>query len=328
MEKKNYQYLFGPVPSRRLDISLGVDLVPHKTCSLNCIYCECGATTRLTTKRKEYIPTSAIISELEDYLANKPHLDFITFSGSGEPTLHSGIGEILDFIKKRFPAYKTALITNSTLFHLPELREQVKDIDVLLPSLDSASETVFRKINRPNRKLNIQSIIEGLASFNDNFNGEMWLEIFIVKGLNDTDAELALLRDAIHVIKPARIQINTLDRPGTESWIRPVLTIELQQILDKLAWNGEIIARFHNKKQTGIFDLDTKNAIFQLIKRRPCTVDDLASALGMNIREVNKYIEDMVKQNLIIFENLERGIFYRLNDKEKVNLNKSLSEKQ
>ena len=328
MEKKIYQYLFGPVPSRRLGISLGVDLVPHKTCSLNCIYCECGVTTNLTTQRKDYIPTSVIVSELNDYLGKKPRLDFITFSGSGEPTLHSGIGEILGFIRKKFPDYKTALITNSTLFHLPELREEVKDIDVLLPSLDAASEKTFRKINRPDRKLNIESIIEGLALFNANFNGEMWLEVFIVKGLNDTDAELTLLREAIHQIKPNRIQINTLDRPGTEGWVRPVSAAELELILKKLDWKGEIIARFHAKTQHENFDQDTKNAILQLIKRRPCTVDDLASALGMNFREVNKYLNELVEQNLINFENLDRGIFYRLNDKEKINLNKSLSENQ
>ncbi|MBD3291086.1 radical SAM protein [candidate division KSB1 bacterium] len=326
MKKKNYRFLFGPVPSRRLGISLGVDLVPHKICSLNCIYCECGATTSSTINRREYVSTAEVVSELRNYLDNNPQLDFITFSGSGEPTLHSGIGEILTFVNTNYPDYKTALITNASLFHLKEVRDEVKNIDVLLPSLDAASETVFNKINRPHHNLKIQSIIEGLAIFNNNFAGKIWLEIFIVKGLNDSDSELKQLREAIHKIRPERIQINTLDRPGTEQWVEPVSAAELELVLKKLDWNGEIIARFHKKKQPGLLAQDVKNAIVQLIKRRPCTAEDLASSLGMNIREVNKYINALIDQDIIQIDNLERGIFYRLKDSEKVNLNISLSE--
>ena len=133
-------YLFGPVPSRRLGISLGLDLVPHKTCSLNCIYCESGKTTNLTIERKEYIPTAVLISELTTFLKTKPKLDYITFSGAGEPTLHSDIGTIVTFIKKNYPDYQLALITNGTLFYLSKLRREVKPVDLILPSLDAVSE--------------------------------------------------------------------------------------------------------------------------------------------------------------------------------------------
>ena len=158
-----YNYLFGPVPSRRLGISLGVDLVPHKTCSLNCIYCECGRTTNLTIERKAYVPTETVLAELKTFLEPKPKLDYITFSGAGEPTLHSGIGEIVKFLKTNFPNYKIALLTNGTLFYQPELIKEVKSIDLILPSLDAASDLVFRKLNRPFPKLHIETMIEELA---------------------------------------------------------------------------------------------------------------------------------------------------------------------
>jgi wyosine [tRNA(Phe)-imidazoG37] synthetase (radical SAM superfamily) len=144
-----YKALFGPVPSRRLGISLGVDLVHHKTCSLNCVYCECGATTHLTTKRKEYVSVDQVKSELVDYLSRNKTIDFITFSGSGEPTLNDGIGDVIHFLKSDYPQYNVALLTNSTLFHQLAVRRQIKDADVVMASLDAASEAQFRQVNRP-----------------------------------------------------------------------------------------------------------------------------------------------------------------------------------
>lgn len=156
MSNYKYKYLFGPVPSRRLGISLGVDLVLHKTCSLNCIYCECGRTTNLTVQRNEYVPTEIVLSELNHFLASNPKLDYITFSGSGEPTLHSGIGEIVNYLKNNFPSYKIALLTNGTLFNQSKIRQEVKSIDLILPSLDAVSDKVFQKINQPFRELSIK----------------------------------------------------------------------------------------------------------------------------------------------------------------------------
>ena len=145
------KYLFGPVFSRRLGISLGVDLVPHKVCSLNCIYCEAKATSNLTLQRKEYVSFSKIIAELTEFLKTNPPLDFITFSGAGEPLLNNKISEIIAFLKTNFPQYKLALITNSTLLSDENIRNEIKNIDLLLPSLDAVSSDVFKKINRPNR---------------------------------------------------------------------------------------------------------------------------------------------------------------------------------
>ena len=144
-----YKHLFGPVPSRRLGLSLGIDPIPYKTCSFDCVYCECGATTKLTAARKEYIPVDEIISELDSFLSSNPTLDYITFSGSGEPTLNIGIGRVISYLKKNFSQYKIAVLTNSSLFSDPEVREELLLADVIMPSLDAVSENVFQKITDP-----------------------------------------------------------------------------------------------------------------------------------------------------------------------------------
>ena len=217
-----YKHLFGPVPSRRLGISLGVDLIPHKVCSLNCVYCEVGETTNLTTERKEYIPINEILIELDEYLSQKPNLDFITFSGSGEPTLNSGIGEVINFLKKYYPKYKIALLTNSTLLSNKTLRDELKKIDLILPSLDSVTETGFKKLNRPSINLELTKIIEGLIAFTKEFEGNVWLEVFIVPGFNDSKEELESIKEIILKINPNKVQLNSLDRPGSEYWIKPI----------------------------------------------------------------------------------------------------------
>lgn len=168
----DYKYIFGPVPSRRLGSSLGIDLIPYKTCSLNCVYCECGKTTDLTFERKEYVPTERVIEELDDYLKTEPELDYITFSGSGEPTLHNGIGEIIKFLKENYPQYQLALLTNSTLLNDEKLQDEIKKLDLIVPSLDAVSEDVFQKINRPVEGLSAQKIVQGLINLN-NFLQEM-----------------------------------------------------------------------------------------------------------------------------------------------------------
>ena len=307
-----YNYLFGPVPSRRLGISLGVDLVPHKTCSLNCIYCECGRTTNLTIERKAYVPTETVLAELKTFLEPKPKLDYITFSGAGEPTLHSGIGEIVKFLKTNFPDYKIALLTNGTLFYQPELIKEVKSIDLILPSLDAASDLVFRKLNRPFPKLHIETMIEGLVKLRSEFSGQMWLEIFIVPGLNDTEREITRLRKAIHRIKPGQVQLNTLDRPGTANWVEPATKAELEKIAEQLDWETAIIANFQKREQVASYNADIESTILQTIKRRPCTVDDLASTLGLHPNEINKYIETLLEKKQIRSEVMERGTFFIL----------------
>ncbi len=307
-----YQYLFGPVPSRRLGISLGIDLVPPKTCSYNCIYCECGKTTNLTIERAEYYPTDAIIREIDDYLSTSSHLDYITFSGSGEPTLHSGIAKIARHIRERFPEYRIALLTNGSLFTDPGMRAEMADIDVIVPSLDAVSESIFQKIDRPCRSITATRVRDGLVALRKKFKGEIWLEIFIVPGLNDTDEELLFLRDAIAEICPDRVQLNTLDRPGIVDWITVPTAEEMERIAGALGFPGiEVVEALTSRSDIASFSQDVRESILGTIRRRPCTIDDLSRVLGLHANEVRKYIDPLLAEGCITEEREIRGIFYR-----------------
>jgi sulfatase maturation enzyme AslB (radical SAM superfamily) len=157
-----HRFLFGPVNSRRLGRSLGVDLLPFKTCSLDCIYCECGWTTDRTIARGELVPTSKVIAELDDYLPANPDVDYVTFSGSGEPTLHTGTGTIIEHLKRRYPKIKVAVLTNGTLLGDPVVQSEVAEADLVVPSLDGATETAFRGICRPADGVTVATVIDGM----------------------------------------------------------------------------------------------------------------------------------------------------------------------
>ncbi|MCD6564656.1 MAG: radical SAM protein [Bacteroidales bacterium] len=311
-----YKYLFGPVPSRRLGMSLGVDLVPHKVCSLNCIYCECGATTNLTTKRAEYVPYNKVIQELEKFLGNKPSLDYITFSGSGEPTLNSRIGDILKFIKQNYRGIPVAVLTNGTLLNDKQVRGEILGADLVLPSLDVASDLSFRKINRPFHSLNIEDYIDGLIEFRKEYKGKIWLEVLIIPGYNNRKQDLELLKEAFVKIQPDSVQLNTLDRPGVIPGLKAAGREELEQIAD--FWgldNIEIIAAAPSRKEVKSFRNDIESAILETIFRRPCTVDDLVKILGLHINEINKYLDVLEADNKIKTVQQARGVFYQITNK-------------
>jgi wyosine [tRNA(Phe)-imidazoG37] synthetase (radical SAM superfamily) len=295
-----------------LGISLGVDLVPHKVCSLNCVYCEVGKTTNLTIERQEYIPLNDILTELKNYLDEKPDLDYITFSGAGEPLLHNGIGKVISFIKDNYPQYKLALLTNSTLLYDKDVRNEILGIDLLLPSLDAVSEKIFKKLNRPNSKLDNNKIIEGLIEFRRSFKGIIWLEVFIVPGLNDNETELELLNKTIIDISPDQVQLNTLDRPGTESWIEPITKNRMEKIADFFKpLPVEIIAKFQSRNKIRSYQKDVEQQIIETIKRRPCTDKDLSEMLGIHINEINKYLSELLHEGSVVSQQLERGTFFR-----------------
>jgi len=294
-------------------MSLGVDLIPHKVCSFNCVYCECGATTSHTTERKEHVPVNEVISELEHFFKHNPDPEYITFSGAGEPTLHSRMGEVLLFLKTIKPLIPVAVLTNGSLLSDPVVRKELEHANVVLPSLDAADNTAFRKINSPARTIDIENLINGLIEFRKDFKGEVWLEIFILPGYNDDPVNLNALRDSILKIKPHRIQLNTLDRPGTVSGLRPASRVELEEIA--LQWdfeNLEIIMPPEDRKQMKSYRTDVENAIIETITRRPCTLGDMEKILGIHINEINKYLGAMEESGIIETSEQERGTFYKL----------------
>jgi wyosine [tRNA(Phe)-imidazoG37] synthetase (radical SAM superfamily) len=310
-----YKYLFGPVPSRRLGMSLGVDLVPKKVCSLDCVYCEVGKTTKLTLERKEYIKVDRVKEDLTNYFNNNPDPDYITFSGSGEPTLNVFIDEILQFIKENKPNVPVAVLTNGTLLHDSNVRATLLKADLVLPSLDAATEEVFNKINRPAKGLNIDTCIQSLIDFRKEFKGIMWLEIFILPGYNDSKNELAELKKAILKIQPDSVQLNTLDRPGTVSNLRGATREELQMVVDDWALdNVVIIAAAPERKQMKTYRTDIETAIVETIVRRPCTLDDLVKILGKHVNEVNKYLDVLEADGKIETVEQERGVFYQVKE--------------
>jgi len=311
-----YKHLFGPVPSRRLGMSLGIDLIPKKVCSLNCVYCEVGKTTKLTTDRMEYVKYDQVIAELKQFMSNNPKIDYITFSGSGEPTLNSRIGDVLTFVKENYPEVKTAVLTNGSLLFDKKLRTELLQADVILPSLDAASQSTFEKIDRPHSSLKIETYIQGLIDFRKEYKGNIWLEILFLKDYNTSKEDLDLLKQAILRINPNSIQLNTLDRPGTVSGLIPLSKSELQEIIDY--WDlpsVEIIASAPERTTIESYSGDIEKAILETIARRPCTLDDLHNFLGIHINEINKYLGPLEASNKIVTVQLERGVFYELKHK-------------
>ncbi len=311
-----YKYLFGPVPSRRLGASLGVDLVTHKICSLDCIYCECGKTTDLTVERQEYVPVEEVLAELGDYFSSHPDPDFITFSGSGEPCLNMGIKEVIDFIRARKPNVSIAVLTNGTLFFDPEVRKSILGADLVMPSLDGALSSSIQKINRPHPSIDTVSYIEGLVAFRSEFTGRLALEIFILPGCNDTPEELVALRAAVERIRPDIVQLNTLDRPGVVPGIQAATQAQLQEIAALFKpFEVEVIAAPPRRREIESFRTDMESAILETVLRRPCTLEDLATILGSHVNEINKYLAALEKTGKIESVRQDRGLFYQARNK-------------
>lgn len=310
---KPYTYLFGPVPSRRLGVSLGVDLVPSKTCSLDCVYCESGATTRLTVTRKAWVPLEEVKTELDRYLSENDRPDAITFSGAGEPTLHSGIGELATYIKTIAPDVRLVLLTNSTLFHLEDVREDAARMDLVIASYDAWDGEVFNTINRPHPSLTTRAMAEGLELFRGVCSGELWLEFFVVQGVNDHEEEVARIAEVAGRIRPHRIQVNTLDRPGAEPWVTAADAETLKRVTDVLN-AGEVISSYGNSTTNQACNDDVPGAILAMIGRRPGTRDDFLATLGVSPVAVDQAIATLLEEGTIVVDERPRGRFFKLSE--------------
>lgn len=307
--ERRKQYIYGPVPSRRLSRSLGVDIIPFKLCPLDCVYCQLGRTTDKVVVRKDYAPIDEVVTELKQRLDEGIEADFVTISGSGEPTLHSRLGELIDRIRT-ITVIPIAVLTNGVLFDDPSVRADCCKADVVLPSLDAADQQTFERINRPCTNISIENVISGLCEFRNQFHGQIWLEVFIVEGLNTGPRQLAGLRAAIERIRPDKVQLNTAIRPTADFNIVKVTHERLEQMASELGDNAEVIADFttiHLDKHMA----QTTEEVLAMLIRRPCSIDDICHGLAMPPNEVIKLVDILRNRGLV--EKIETAgvLFFR-----------------
>lgn len=299
------------MPSRRLGRSYGVDIVPFKVCTLDCVYCQLGKTTDRTIKRKDYGPIEPILAELRETLAEGLEADFITIAGSGEPTLNSRLGELIDGIKK-ITDIPVAILTNGTLLYKEDVRADCSKADVLMPSLDAGDKQTFQKVNRPHRNISIENLISGLCAFRDEFAGRIWLEVFFVEGLNTEDEQIAKIRDAIELIRPDKIQLNTAVRPTAEADIKRLDAEKLQAIAARLGPKCEVVADF-SLSHHGRGLKNKAEDVLSILKRRPCSLNDICSGLGIGRNEALKYVTGLQHKGIIHSEKKDGRIFFKVN---------------
>ena len=301
------KYIFGPVPSRRLGRSLGVDLVPFKTCSYDCIYCQLGRTTCKTLERKEWAPLDDVVLGLEAGLSANP--DYVTLSGSGEPTLHCRIGELIDRIKS-ITNVPLAVLTNGSLLCEEEVRRQLLHADLVVPSLDAGDESTFRRVNRPHEDISFEKLMHGLVTFRNEFRGEYWLEVFLIADITASRVEAGRLAECVDRIKPDRVQLNTTTRPPVESFAVAVPEQRMVELAPKFRPPAEVIAEFRHTHE-GTTYVATRDDILDMLRRRPCTLEDIAGGLGMHRNEVVKYVEQLTAERLLLQTQTEGRLHYQ-----------------
>lgn len=302
-----YRYLFGPVPSRRFGRSLGVDLTPHKTCSFDCLFCQLGRTTAQTLERKEYVPTPEVVAELGDWVKSSGEADYITLAGSGEPTLHSSFGEIIDFARTS-SSIPVALLTNGSLFGDASVRAAAAKANVVKVSLSAGDQALFKYINQPHPDLSLKGLVDGITAFRSEFGGELWLEVFVAWGVNSTSKDISRIAELAESFKPDRIQLNTAVRPPAESFVHPMPKQKLEGLVGYFKPVAEVIAEFSTD-----FSPSTQaneETILAMLQRRPCTAAEISAVLGLHPNEVAKYIGKLERTNRIHITSAKRTPYY------------------
>ncbi len=304
------QYVFGPVPSRRLRRSVGIDLVPLKTCTYNCIYCQLGRTTNQTLDRRVYVPGKLVIQQLQKKLrglSSPP--DYITFSGSGEPTLNSDIGWVMKEIKK-LTEIPTAVLTNGSLLHLESVRKALLPADLVIPSLDVGRPYLFEFINRPHPSLKFSQILRGLREFGKEFQGQIWLEVMLCGGFNDEPKEINRLREEIERIGPDRIQLNTVIRPPAEDFASPLLPERMEEIRLLFSGRAEVLPRECSAPPSRVYG-QIDQEILALLERRPCSLEDLSLAFGFPEKAIGVCLEDLRRKGVVAYDYHNHTVFYK-----------------
>jgi len=304
---KTYKHLFGPVPSRRLGRSLGVDLTPFKTCTLDCVFCQLGRTTNKTIQRAEYVPVAEVETELEAWIKEGGKADYITLSGSGEPTLHTRFGDILQFIRDR-TAIPAALLSNGTLFSIPEVREAAKQADLVKLSLSVWNQASFEHLNRPHTDLNFAEIMKGYRAFRDNFQGALWIEVFLVPGVNTMQGDVEKIAELVEALNPDEVHLNTAVRPPAEEFALAMPQREMEALTGLFRPVAKVIAEFSSDTSAEV--MVNEDTILAMLKRRPCTAQQIARVFGMHLNEVSKYLGKLSRTGKICAQGSESSTYY------------------
>jgi wyosine [tRNA(Phe)-imidazoG37] synthetase (radical SAM superfamily) len=299
-------YVFGPVPSRRLGRSLGVDLVPFKTCTYDCTYCQLGRTSRKTTERRQWVPLDDVLGQLRLKLKSDP--DYVTLSGSGEPTLYADLDRLIDGIKE-ITQVPIAVLTNGSLLWQEDVRRQLRRADLVMPTLAAGDERTYRTIHRPDEGIHFERMLDGLIRFRQEFHGRYWLEVFLLGGCNDSEEHIQAVSRCVDRIGPGRVQLNTVARPPAESSAKPVPRQRLAEIALRFSPPAQIIAEFdrtHHQPSAG----SDRDAILALLQRRPCTIDDIASGLGLHRNAILKHLELLRSSKEVMVSTMLSGSYY------------------
>ncbi len=299
--------VFGPVPSRRLGLSLGVDLIPAKTCTYDCLYCEVGKTTRLTVNPLPFVPVREVAKEVKAKLLNVVP-DAITLAGSGEPVLHSEIDRIIAAIKE-ITETRVAILTNGSLFFRDDIRRRVREADIIIPTLSTAFEQTFKRIHRPHPALNLDGIIKGLKDLRNQYNGLMFLEVILLAGINDTEKELVALKKVLRDISPDKIQLNTVVRPPADAQAESLDIWKLTEIMEFMGKNTEIVAGASIKGRS-MEKSASAEGILETLKRRPLEERDIAQVLSLPVKEVQNLLLGLINEGKVRKQEHLGGIYY------------------
>jgi len=286
-----------------------VDLVPFKVCSFDCIYCQLGPTTTKTTERREYVPVDELIEDVRAALARGDRPDFITLAGSGEPTLHVYLDELIVRIKK-LTDIPVALLTNGSLFYREDVRRDAALADVVLPSLDAPSPGLFKRINRPHPSIEFRSLVDGLVQFGREYSGQLWLELFVLKGLNDAEVDVERFGEHIRRIRPDRIHLNTAVRPTSEPRALAVAIDDLAALCPLFGPKASVAAGTEDIHVKHDFTA-TRDNVLELLRRRPCTLKDIADGLNMHVSEATKHIDTLLVEHRVVAERRGPETYYR-----------------
>ena len=288
---------------------MGIDLVPFKTCSYDCIYCQLGRTTNHTVERKEYVPLDVVLEELDCRLAAGAEPDYVTLSGSGEPALYSRLAALIAGIKERIDR-PVAVLTNGSLLWDRDVQESLLEADLVIPSLDAGDEATFRCVNRPHPAVTFERMVGGIEEFCRRFRKRVWLEVIFVKDLNTTGSQQEKIARLIDRIMPDRVQLNTVTRPPCEEFAVAMPPEELRQAARALGARAEVIAEFHVADRSEYCEARRED-ILNLLMRRPCTLEEVSTGLGLHPNEVVKYLDELLTEHVLVYDGSGARAFYR-----------------